>query len=33
MFILIVEEKVLLVMEVGDDSKGTFDEAIELSIY
>jgi hypothetical protein len=31
--ILIVDEKVSLVMEIRDDSKGTFDEAIGLSIY
>ena len=31
--ILIVDEKVSLVMEVRDDSKGTFDEAIGLSTY
>src|SRR5215467_10244245 len=29
--ILIVDEKVSLVMEIRDDSKGTFDEAIGLS--
>ncbi|HXX96992.1 MAG TPA: ATP-binding protein, partial [Candidatus Bathyarchaeia archaeon] len=31
--ILIVDEKISLVMEIRDDSKGTFDEAIGLSIY
>ena len=31
--ILIVDEKVSLVMEIRDDSKGTFDEAIGLSTY
>src|SRR5215813_13073539 len=31
--ILIIDEKVSLVMEIRDDSKGTFDEAIGLSIY
>ncbi len=31
--ILIVDEKVSLVMEIRDDSKGIFDEAIGLSIY
>ncbi len=31
--ILIVDEKVSLVMEIRDDSKDTFDEAIGLSIY
>ena len=31
--ILIVDEKVSLVMEIKDDLKGTFDEAIGLSIY
>jgi two-component system, OmpR family, sensor histidine kinase VicK len=31
--ILIVDEKVSLVMEIRDDLKGTFDEAIGLSIY
>jgi hypothetical protein len=31
--ILIVDEKVSIVMEIRDDSKGTFDEAIGLSIY
>jgi two-component system, OmpR family, sensor histidine kinase VicK len=31
--ILIVDEKVSLVIEIRDDSKGTFDEAIGLSIY
>jgi signal transduction histidine kinase len=31
--ILIVDEKVSLVMEIRDDSKGTFDEAVGLSIY
>jgi phosphatidylserine/phosphatidylglycerophosphate/cardiolipin synthase-like enzyme len=31
--ILIVDEKVSLVMEIRDNSKGTFDEAIGLSIY
>ncbi|MGC2575772.1 MAG: hypothetical protein WA364_30065, partial [Candidatus Nitrosopolaris sp.] len=31
--ILMVDEKVSLVMEIRDDSKGTFDEAIGLSIY
>ena len=31
--ILIVDEKVSLVMEVRDDPKGTFDEAIGLSTY
>jgi two-component system, OmpR family, sensor histidine kinase VicK len=31
--ILIVDEKVSLVMEIRDDSKGTFNEAIGLSIY
>jgi hypothetical protein len=31
--ILIVDEEVSLVMEIRDDSKGTFDEAIGLSTY
>jgi hypothetical protein len=31
--ILIVDQKVLLVMEIIDDSKRTFDEAIGLSTY
>jgi two-component system, OmpR family, sensor histidine kinase VicK len=31
--ILIVDEKVSLVMEIRDDTKSTFDEAIGLSIY
>jgi two-component system, OmpR family, sensor histidine kinase VicK len=31
--ILIVDEKISLVMEIRDDSKRTFDEAIGLSIY
>ncbi|MGC1931841.1 MAG: HAMP domain-containing sensor histidine kinase [Candidatus Nitrosopolaris sp.] len=31
--ILIVDKKVSLVMEIRDDSKGTFDEAIGLSTY
>src|SRR5215831_4228150 len=31
--ILIVDEKVSLIMEIRDDSKGTFDEAIGLSMY
>jgi two-component system sensor histidine kinase VicK len=31
--ILMVDEKVSLVMEIRDDSKGTFDETIGLSIY
>ncbi|MGC2572124.1 MAG: HAMP domain-containing sensor histidine kinase, partial [Candidatus Nitrosopolaris sp.] len=31
--ILVVDEKVSLIMEIRDDSKGTFDEAIGLSIY
>jgi hypothetical protein len=31
--ILIVDEKVSLVLEIRNDSKGTFDEAIGLSIY
>ena len=31
--ILIVDETISLVMEIRDDSKGTFDEAIGLSIY
>jgi signal transduction histidine kinase len=31
--ILIVDEKISLVMEIRDDSKGTFDEAIGLSTY
>jgi signal transduction histidine kinase len=31
--ILIVDEKVSLVIEIRDDSKGIFDEAIGLSIY
>ncbi|MGA9149172.1 MAG: hypothetical protein WBZ36_01235, partial [Candidatus Nitrosopolaris sp.] len=31
--IVIVDEKVSLVIEIRDDSKGTFDEAWGLSIY
>ena len=31
--ILLVDRKVSLVMELKDDSKGTFDEAIGLSTY
>jgi two-component system, OmpR family, sensor histidine kinase VicK len=31
--IIIVDEKVSLVIEIRDDSKGTFDDAIGLSIY
>jgi two-component system, OmpR family, sensor histidine kinase VicK len=31
--IVVVDEKVSLVIEIRDDSKGTFDEAIGLSVY